>query len=67
MATLPTFSRANAQATIAATLREADRADARGDGDHAFNLRADAAELQDEFDAHFGPDRLYVPGDALVA
>jgi hypothetical protein len=52
---LPGFNRADANAAVAATLREADRAAARGDDDFAFNLRADAAELQEEFDAHFAP------------
>jgi len=52
---IPPFTRADADRVLDATLHAAARAEARGDVDAAFNLRADAEELRDEFAAHFAP------------
>ena len=51
---IPPFTRADADRVLDATLAEAARAEARGDVDAAFNLRADAEELRGEFAQHFG-------------
>ena len=52
-ACIPTFTRADADAIIVATLREALKAEAEGRQAHADALRADLAELAAEFAAHW--------------